>query len=273
MINPETKLFAVIGFPVKHSLSALMHNFWFKEEKLNCRYLAFEVKPENLKKAFDAFQTLGFCGINITLPHKEAALKFLDFADDSAKAAGSANTVSFKNGRVCGYNTDCEGFGLDLKDKKISVKNKTVFLYGAGGAAKAAAYALKKGGAKKILVSNRTFKKAETLALKFGLTAVKGSEILKALNLAGVIVNASSCGMNKSDVLPFKASGANPKAEVYDLIYGKNTPFKAFAKKYNLKYFSAEGMLARQGAAAFKIWTGIYPDVKKADKLLLKTRG
>jgi len=174
----------------------------------------------------------------------------------------------FKDGKTYGYNTDCGGFSRDLKDKKINVRNKTVFLYGAGGAAKAAAYALKKDGAEKIYIANRTFKKAQKLADIFGLTAVKKENTAEIASAAHIIVNASSCGMNKSDVLPFSAKPKNKKAVVYDLIYNKNTPFKAFAKKFNLKYFSGEGMLVRQGAAAFKIWTGIYPDVEKAGKLL-----
>jgi shikimate dehydrogenase len=245
-----------------------MHNFWFKEEKLNCKYAAFEVEPKKLKRAFDAFKTLGFCGINVTLPHKNAVIKFIDVKDASLKAVGSANTVLFKNGKTYGYNTDCEGFSGDLKEKKIDVKNKTVFLYGAGGAAKAAVYALKKDGAKKIYAANRTFKKALALAKDFGLTAVKGERSKDALAAADIMINASSCGMNKDDVFPFLTGQINKKTVVYDLIYNKNTPFKTFAKKFNLQYFSAEGMLVRQGAAAFKKWTGIYPDVKKADDIL-----
>jgi len=263
-INAKTNFFAVIGSPIGHSSSPIMHNFWFEEKKLNCKYLAFEINPANLKKAFAAFKTLGFFGINITLPHKNAAVKFIDVKDAAVKAIGSVNAVSFKNGKTYGYNTDCAGLSRDLKDKKINVRNKTVFLYGAGGAAKAAAYALKKDGAKKIYAANRTFKKAKKLARDFGLSAVKKENIGKAAAEAQIIVNASSCGMNKGDVLPFCAKSANKKAVVYDLIYNKNTPFKAFAKKFNLKYFSGEGMLLRQGAEAFKIWTGIYPDVKKA---------
>jgi shikimate dehydrogenase len=268
--NACSKLFAVIGCPVKHSFSPIMHNAWFKDENLNCSYLAVEVVPENLQKAFQAFKTLGFCGINVTVPHKNAAVKLVDFADDSVKAVGSLNTVAFKNGKLYGFNTDYLGFAADLKDKKVAVKNKNVFVYGAGGAAKAAVYALKKAGAKKISVSNRTFSKARKLALYFKAEAVKGAEISRAVSQADIIVNASSCGMNKTDVLPFKPYAVKKNAAVYDMIYGKPTPFKAFSKSRKLKYFSGEGMLVRQGAESFRIWTGIYPRIKKAEKLLKK---
>jgi shikimate dehydrogenase len=267
-MDSNTKLFAVIGSPIEHSFSPPMHNFWFKEAKLNCKYAAFEIYPKELKKAFAAFKTLGFCAINITLPHKNAAVKFIDVKDASLKAVGSVNTVLFKNGKTYGYNTDCKGFSDDLKDKKIRVKNKIIFLYGAGGASKAAAYALKKDGVKKIYVVNRTFRKAQTLAKKFGLTAVKKERSAEILAFADIVVNASSCGMSKDDVFPFPIGQINKKIVVYDLIYNKSTPFKSFAKKFNLKYFSAEGMRVRQGAAAFKKWAGVYPDVKKADNLL-----
>ncbi|MDR1941054.1 MAG: shikimate dehydrogenase [Endomicrobium sp.] len=268
--NADTKLFAVIGFPVKHSFSPVMHNAWFKDEKLNCLYLAAQISPKDLKQAFKAFKTLGFCGINVTVPHKNAAVKCVDFADDSVKAVGSLNTVAFKNGKLYGYNTDYCGFADDLKEKKAAVKNSSVFVYGAGGAAKAVIYALKKAGAKKISAANRTFAKAQSIARRFKVGAVKNAEIAEAISQADLIVNASSCGMNKTDALPFKPSSVKKDAIVYDLIYNKQTPFKIFAKRYNLKFFSGEGMLARQGAQAFKIWTGIYPDTKKASRLLKK---
>jgi len=268
MITAQTKLFAVIGYPIKHSLSPLIHNAWFKEKNLDCKYLAFEVKPENLKKAFDAFKILGFGGINVTLPHKVAALNFADVLDASAKNAGGLNTVVFKNGRAFGYNTDCGGFIKDLKANRISARNKNIFVYGAGGAAKAVIYALKINGAKKITAANRTREKAAELAKKFKISAANEKQIPNALLEADIIVNASSCGMDKKDVLPFKAQKPKKTAVVYDLIYNKNTPFKKFAKVFGLKYFSAEGMLIRQGAEAFKIWTGKQPDIETAQKAL-----
>lgn len=267
MINTETKLFSIIGYPIKHSFSPIMQNKWFEREKLNCKYIPFEVDSKNLKKTIDAFKTLGFYGINITIPYKTSVMKYLDHTDIAAKAIGSVNTVIIKNGKLYGYNTDHSGFSSDIVSKNIKLKNKKVFIYGAGGAARAIIYAVKNAGAKEIYLANRTFSKASKLAAEFKINEVKNQDIAKVLADVDLIINTSACGMNPKDKIPFKTKAFKEKAIIYDLIYNKITPFKKLADKNKLQYFSGEGMLINQGAHGFKLWTGIYPDTKSAMRL------
>ncbi len=270
MINTETKLFAIIGHPIKHSFSPVMQNAWFEKEKFNCSYLAFEVPPKSLKKAVDSFKILGFAGINVTVPLKTGIMKFLDYTDKAAKAIGAANTIAVKNGKLYGYNTDHSGFSSDLISKHIKVRNKTVFIFGAGGASRAVIHALKNAEAKHIYISNRTYEKARDLAKTFKITAVPAEKIKTILPETDLLVNTSACGMKRTDTLPFEAAGITKNTVIYDLIYGRKTPFAKLAAEKKLKYFSGEGMLINQGAHGFKIWTGIYPDTKSALKLFKK---
>lgn len=270
MLNTETKLFAVLGYPIKHSFSPVMQNKWFEKEKYNCAYLSFEIQPGNLKKALDSFKMLGFYGLNITIPHKTEVIKYLDYSDKAAKSIGSANTIAIRNGKLYGYNTDHSGFSADLITKGVKVRNKTVFIYGAGGASRAVIYAVKNAEAKKIYITNRTYKKAEKLAKHFRIESVQEENAAEIMSKADLIINTSACGMKKSDVLPFKAGTLKKTAVVYDLIYNKKTPFTKLAKENRIEYYSGEGMLINQGAHAFKIWTGIYPNTKSTLKLLKK---
>lgn len=269
-LNIETGLFAILGYPIKHSFSPLMQNAWFKKEKLNCIYLPFETDPENLKKTVGALKILGFKGINVTIPHKSAVIKYLDYADTAAKAIGSVNTIAVKNGKLYGYNTDYSGFASDLILKNVKVKGKNVFIFGAGGGARAVIYSVKNSGAKNIYLANRTYAKAVCLAKEFGIKAAGFTEASDIAADADLIVNASACGMNAADFLPFEIKDLKKTAVIYDLIYNKTTPFSKAARKNKIIYYSGEGMLVNQGAHGFKIWTGIYPDTKSALKLLGK---
>ncbi|MCL2145278.1 MAG: shikimate dehydrogenase [Endomicrobia bacterium] len=270
MLNTETKLFAVLGYPVKHSFSPQMQNAWFEKEKLNCAYMPFEVEPKNLKKTVEALKLLGFSGINVTIPHKTEAMKYLDYADKASKLIGSINTIALKNGKLYGYNTDYSGFSSDLISKNVKVKGNTALVFGAGGGARAVIYALKSGGAKHIYISNRTHKNAVKLAKEFKIEALSVSKISDILPKCKLIVNASACGMKKTDALPFEINNIGQDAVIYDLIYNKPTPFVKAAKENKIRFFTGEGMLIKQGAHGFKIWTGICPDTKSALKLLNK---
>ncbi|GHT40023.1 shikimate dehydrogenase [Endomicrobiia bacterium] len=270
MLNTETKLFAILGCPVKHSLSPQMQNKWFERERLNCAYLAFEPDMLNLKKTIESLKILKFSGFNVTVPHKVTVMKYVDAIDKSAKKIGSINTVAVKNSKLCGYNTDYLGFICDLDSKKVNLKNKNVLIIGSGGAARAIAYALKTVKAKNIYVANRTLAKAEYLAKTFKIKSVDMSKVADILLKIDLLVNSSSCGMKKDDILPFNASKVKNSLIIYDLIYNKITPFVKFAKSNGLKIFTGEGMLIHQGACAFKIWTGKHPDTKVAEQLFKK---
>jgi shikimate dehydrogenase len=271
MINTETKLFAILGYPVKHSFSPQMHNEWFRKGNLNCVYLAFDPAPEDLKKAVESLKFFKFCGANVTIPHKTDVIKYIDFVDKTAEEIGSINTIVAENGRFCGYNTDYLGFIQDLSAKKVSLKSRSVLIIGAGGAARAVAYALKNSGAEKIYIASRILKSARRLASAFKVEAVDINKVKELLPGIDLLVNASSCGMRETDVLPFNVVKVKKSLIVYDLICGKTTPFMKLAEDERLKMFTGEGMLVRQGACGFKMWTGIYPDIKIAEKLLKKS--
>jgi shikimate dehydrogenase len=270
MLNSETKLFAILGCPVKHSFSPQMQNKWFEKENLNYIYLAFEPKPEDLKKTMESLKLLGFHGINVTIPYKIEVMKYVDFTDKAAKKIGSVNTIAFKGGKLYGYNTDYLGFSQDLTAKKVRLKNKNVLVIGAGGGARAIVYALKESKVKNIYIANRTLKNAEQLAKMFKIKAVDINKVEKVLPDVDMLVNTSACGMKKTDVLPFKVFKVKNDLIVYDLIYNKVTPFKKLAEDKGLKIFMGIGMLIRQGACGFKIWTGKYPDIEIAEQLFKK---
>jgi shikimate dehydrogenase len=268
MLNTETKLFAILGYPIKHSFSPLFQNKWFEKEHLNCAYLAFEPEDCELKCTIESLKKLKFNGFNITVPYKTEALKYVDVIDKSTKKIGSINTVLINDNKLYGYNTDCLGFGKDLEEKKIIIKNKNIVVVGAGGAARAIVSALKAGNTKKIYIANRTLDKAIMLAKEFKVEGIGINNIKDILVDIDLLINCSSCGMKKDDNLPFSFGKIKTGLTVYDLIYNKETPFVKFAKSNKLKVFTGEGMLIWQGAYAFKLWTGKFPDIKIAQKLL-----
>ena len=271
-VTAETKLLGIFGNPVSHSLSPVMHNEWFAKYKLNCLYLAFDVLPKNLKSAVESIRTLNILGVNVTVPHKVEIMKYLDNIDIAAKNIGSVNTLVNKKNKLYGYNTDWQGFTTDLKTKKVNLKGKSVLVIGAGGAAKAILYALTKLKVKKTYLTSRTFDKANIVAKKYKNISVIDIKKIHTSFLKDIdcLVNCSTCGMKKGDKLPFAIKEFNKNIIFYDIIYNKETPFKKFAVKNKIKYFSGEGMLIYQGAVSFEKWTNIFPDTKNTLNLIKK---
>ena len=271
-ITADTKLLGIFGNPVNHSLSPIMHNDWFAKYKLNCLYVAFDVLPENLKSAVESIRSLNITGVNVTVPHKIEVMKYIDSVDNAAKTIGSVNTIVNKKGKLYGCNTDWQGFITDLKSKNINLKNKTILVVGAGGAAKAILYALTKLKVKHVYLTSRTFDKAKLVAEKYKNISVIDINKVSASFLKDIdcLVNCSTCGMKKEDKLPFTIKEFNKKIVFYDIIYNKETPFKKFAAKNKIKYFSGEGMLIYQGAVSFEKWTKIFPDTKNTLNLIKK---
>jgi shikimate dehydrogenase len=270
MLNAKTKLFAILGYPVRHSFSPIIQNKWFEKEHLNSVYLAFEPKDYELEGTIKSLKELKFRGFNITLPYKTKVLKHIEVIDKFAKKIGSINTVLINDNKLYGYNTDYLGFAKDLKEKKIVIGNKNIVVIGAGGAARAIVAALKAGKAKNVYIANRTLDQATKLAKEFKVKSIDIKNVEDILSDTNLLVNCSSCGMKKDDKLPFSFGKIKTGLTVYDLIYNKKTPFVKFAKINRLKVFTGEGMLIWQGAYAFKLWTGKFPDIKIAQKILKK---
>lgn len=263
-ISGKTRVCAIIGDPVEHSLSPVMHNAAFKELGLNLVYVAFTVTTKELKDAILGARRLGLRGLNVTMPHKNAVMNYLDEVDATAKAIGAVNTILSNQGKLIGYNTDGNGAMIALQENGVYPEEKKLVLLGAGGAAKAIAYHAAQE-VEELVILNRTPEKAEKLAdvlhKNFG-KKVKGgtlsSTVLKdELETADILVNATSVGMHPNvNSSPVPSSLLRRDLCVMDIIYNPlETRLIADAKSVGAKVVSGLEMLIYQGAVAFEIWT------------------
>ncbi len=261
-INAHTRLTGIIGYPVRHSLSPLMHNSAFKALGINYCYVAMEVHPDDLMEAIMGLKALGFVGVNVTVPHKEAVLPFLDELSEEASFIGAVNTIKIMDNRLKGYNTDADGFMYSLKEEGVVPEDKEVFIAGAGGAAKAVVYGLA-GVCSKLYIYNRTVEKAEALAraVKDRGTEVEVLPRPEVPSSVSLVVNATSLGLKDDDPLPIQIDSLREGQVIYDLIY-KKTPLLKEAESRGLKAIDGLGMLLWQGVRAFRIWTGQEPPVE-----------
>jgi len=268
-IDGETQLVGIIGWPVAHSFSPIMHNAAFAALNLNWRYVPLPVQDANLLAALKGLPSLGFRGVNVTVPHKTAIMPYLNSIDDHARTIGAVNTITIdgESGALHGLNTDVIGFMADLRAHHLQVNNTSrVIVLGAGGAARACTAGLVQAGATVVLV-NRTIARAESILRDFDTFTTDGK--LRAIAWAqlpeivdqGVtlIVNATSVGMwPEVDSSPWPMTIPFPPAAVlYDSIYRpQQTKLMCDASQSGLTVFGGLGMLIEQGAAAFSIWTG-----------------
>jgi len=262
-VNGKTRVCAIIGDPVEHSLSPMMHNAAFKKLGLNLVYVAFTVTPTKLKTALLGAKSLGLRGLNVTMPHKNAVISHLDAVDSTAKAIGAVNTVLNNQGKLIGYNTDGRGAMIALQENGVYPTEKKMVLLGAGGAAKAIAYQAAQD-VDELVILNRTPEKAKKLAeaLKSFGAKVKGgtlsSEVLKQeLPTTDILVNATSAGMHPDvDSSPVPSDLLHSNLSVMDIIYNPlATRLLKDAKSVGAKVVSGIEMLLYQGAVAFEIWT------------------
>jgi shikimate dehydrogenase len=260
-------IFGIIGFPVKHTLSPHFQNAAFASLGMDAVYIPLEVAPDKLKSAFASIKALGFSGINVTIPHKQAVLRLADKLSPEAKGIGAANTIVFRNGRSKAYNTDGEGFIRSLKsDLKIDPKGMSVFLFGCGGAAKAIAFVLAREGAKNISFVDQEEKRARELAAKtkrdFPRCATKYIPFVKhrideETLWSDLLVNASPVGMHKGDPCIVSPGALHNGLAVYDIVYNPPaTPLLKEAKKRGIRASNGLGMLLYQGVLSFEYFTG-----------------
>lgn len=257
----------VVGFPIEHSLSPAMHNAAFKALGMEQDWLydAMAIPPDIADYAVKEPKRHGYIGLNITIPFKEQALQW-GRADEKARAIGAVNTIDFRDDTAT--NTDVDGFIDDLKAHDVAIQDEKVIVLGAGGAARAAVYGLWRNGAE-VVVVNRTLERAQEMLTQ--LTFSAGIQNIKALTLdeaaengASLIVNATSAGMYpNTDVSPWVDGVPLPKdATVYDMVYTPaKTKLMQQVEANGGRAIGGLGMLARQGAIAFKIWTGIEPPI------------
>lgn len=252
----------VIGFPIHHSKSPLIHNQWLSHHGIKGVYDAFSVESVKLPD----FHHLR--GINITVPHKETILSMVDELDETARKIGAVNTVVFKNGHSKGYNTDAFGFIENLKSQGFLLKGHALII-GAGGAARAVVYGLKEQGMN-ITICNRTHKNAEVLAQDFTCDVIPWDDKDKNLQDYDLIVNTTTLGMVGQPELSLKLSRGN--FCVTDLVYNpERTELLKEAKLKGIKTVGGLGMLVHQARKAFELWFGILPDAKMAFDVLRQT--
>jgi shikimate dehydrogenase len=282
MISGKTKVCAIIGDPIEHSLSPAIHNAAFNACSLDYVFVAFQVKREELREAVQGFKALGVAGFCVTIPHKVAVMAYLDALDPLAKAIGSVNTVVNNNGILTGYNTDAPGFLEPLTTRGIELEGKNVVMLGAGGAARAVAFMLVNEGAR-LTVLNRTLSRAGELAggIKVSLkkdvnTLEMNYENLKrAISQADICVNTTSIGMSpNTNETPVPAELLHKRHIVYDIIYNPaETRLLREAKEKGAKTLNGAEMLAWQGALAFEKWTGYKAPIEIMLKELKRALG
>ncbi|MDI3311405.1 MAG: shikimate dehydrogenase [Thermoanaerobacterium sp.] len=268
-INSKSDIYGIIGHPIGHSLSPLIHNYAFENLDFNSVYVSFDVKEEDLKDAIMGIKALGIKGLNVTVPHKESVIKYLDCISDEAKIIGAVNTIKNNGGSLEGYNTDVTGFMESLKEHGVDVTGKNAVILGAGGVAKAVAVGLALLRAKSIYVCNRSLDKAKELSIHIENNFnIKSREIayndLNVLDDIDILINATSLGMTpNTNISPVQEDVVAKAKFVYDIIYNpEKTLFLSYAEKYCIKYINGFDMLINQANNSFKIWTGVNFDKK-----------
>jgi shikimate dehydrogenase len=278
-LNGGTRILAVIGHPVEHSFSPQMHNAAIQALGLNLCYVAFHVQPEAVGAALDGLRAFELLGLNVTVPHKEAVLPYLDEVSEEAQRVGAVNTIHNVGGRLIGYNTDVYGVLTSLRETAgLHTLPETVAVLGASGAARGVVYGLcTQPEVEEIRIFNRTAEKAENLAQEMSrytdakLVALPLSErsLQDGLVDAGLLVNTTSVGMHPHPGESPVGDGASlhPGLVVYDIVFNPlETRLVKQARAAGAKGVGGIEMLVYQGAKSFEIWTGTYPpvDVMKA---------
>ena len=273
MIDGKTRLFGLIGWPVGHSHSPAMHNAAAAALGLNVAYVPLPVPPERLADALRGLIALGFRGVNVTVPHKEAVLPHLNAIFPAARAIGAVNTIVIGDGLLTGFNTDWSGFLADLESQRLALYGRDCLVLGAGGSARAVVYALLRRGARVVVLARRP-EQAERMASAMAAALPKASPIhIAPLGEAGrlasgcdepIIINTTPLGMAGAhvDASPWPAGAPLPRrAFVYDLVYNPTrTRFMEQAEEAGCRTVNGLGMLVGQAAEAFEILTARRPD-------------
>jgi len=260
-------LAGVIGMPVAHSRSPVIHNYWLQAHGIRGAYVPLPVEPERLDDALSGLVALGFRGCNVTMPHKQTAMPKLDRVNETAKRIGAVNTIVVEqDGTLAGFNNDGNGFVQSLRDAKPDWRGDAgpILLLGAGGASRAVVVALLENGAREIRIANRTAEKAQAIATEFGsaVSTVAWDARGAALADVALLVNCTDRGMVGKGALEIDLSRLKRETLAADLIYTPlETPFLAEARARDCTTVNGLGLLLNQARLAFKAWFGVMPDV------------
>lgn len=266
-IDSKTKIYGLLGHPVGHSLSPIIHNAAFEYMYLNCIYEVFDVSPENLGDAINGIKALNVKGFNVTIPYKELIMRYLDNISEEAKKIGAVNTVINENGRLKGCNTDGYGFIEAIADAGEKIIGRNIVIIGAGGAAKAVGISLAMNGVNSIIIANRNLEKALSLSnyinneyhISCTHCTIDNLDVIEDID---ILINATSVGMYpNTGESPVKEKVVTKSKFVYDLIYNpEETLFLKYAVTNGIKCSNGLGMLVNQANHAFKLWTNTYFD-------------
>ena len=269
--DPPIRL-GVFGDPVEHSLSPQMQNAALQHCQIDRQYARFQISPKELPESIELIRKLEFVGVNLTIPHKIAALGLVDIADENTKRIGAVNVIKVESGKLRGFNTDGRGFARAIREEfSVDLRDMRVMLLGAGGGARAIALQCAKENSERLVIGNRSFEKAQHLADELRdffsgpkvlgpvprLQAIPLEEAAIRFQIANVdlIVNATPLGLNSGDASPIPARLLAPHLMVYDTIYSaERTPFVSAAIEAGARAANGLSMLLHQGALAFEIW-------------------
>tara|TARA_B100000579_G_scaffold20096_1_gene14150 strand:+ start:1126 stop:1917 length:792 start_codon:yes stop_codon:yes gene_type:complete len=253
------KKFLVIGNPIQHSLSPKLHNYWFKKNNINAVYDKKEINEKDIESIVSEARGEKINGINVTVPFKKIVIPFVDELSPEANESQSVNTIYLQNGKLIGHNTDISGFELSIKYSKYDLKNKIVFILGAGGVVPSIIIALKKMKTAKIIISNRSKNKAEELKNMFNeLELIEWGETPNF----DMIINATSIGLKNEDGIKLDYSQIEPNKFFYDVIYNpKETIFLKRAKLFGNRAENGKMMFIYQAHQSFTIWHKLMPDI------------
>jgi shikimate dehydrogenase len=261
------KKYLVIGNPINHSLSPKLHNHWIKKNKINAVYDKKQINENDIKSVISEVKNGKIEGINVTVPFKKSVIPFVDQLSSEAEEAQSVNTIYKENNKVFGHNTDISGFEFAMRGKGYDIKGKKIFILGAGGVVPSIILALKKMGAHKIILSNRTKKKAEQLKKTFSdLEIVNWGEI-REFNM---IINATSISLKKEDEIKLDYADLGPNKLFYDVVYNpKQTKFLSKAKQFGNQTENGKMMFIYQAHQAFTLWHKVMPKIDEETIKLL----
>ena len=260
------KKFGIIGKPLSHSLSPILHNYWFNKYKILANYSLIEVELSEIEGVIKKIRNSELQGINVTVPYKQSVIPFLDLLLDDAKATLSVNTISLnEEGKVVGNNTDVYGIenGFINKLNKQNLSNSTVFILGAGGVVPSVIFALSNKGVKKIFISNRTYKKVEDIKKRYPfIEIIKWENIEEEIEKMDIIINATSLGLKNESSFKQEFKNTKPNLVYYDIVYNpEETTMIKKLKKRGIKTFNGLEMFICQGQKSFSLWNKLNPEL------------
>jgi shikimate dehydrogenase len=271
-ISGRTRLLALIGHPVGHSLSPAMHNASFVADDLDYVYVCLDIEPAELPTAVRGLKALRLRGFNVTMPHKRAMIPLVDELDEEARVSGAVNTVVVEASGLRGFNTDGGGMVMACQEAGIELAGKSILLLGAGGTAAAIAVAFGKAGIGELHIANRNVELAARLRDKLHGTGKRGLAIrpLNALPDAEIVINTTPLGMKEGDPMPVPPDYVQQGRVFCDAVYrpGTNTPLVRLARERNVPVVAGDRMLLYQGVLAQKLWTGREPNVREMDQAI-----